>query len=113
MSQKTKVNLNVPIYARKLKKADIHLRREERNNWGRFLDNHYNEKLHAKPFGVAMKAPDTSYKYSKSGLSHHYKTIKILEKLSVEEQSKREGQVRKFNEVENIKADDLYIFIEY
>ena len=113
MAAKERVNLSIPIYARKLKKVDIKLKKDERSNWGRFLDNHYNENLHQKPFGISTKAPESHYKYSQSGLSHHYRTIKILEKLSVEEQNKREVENRKFKEADSLKDDEIYIFIEY
>lgn len=113
MAAKAHPNLSVPIYARKLKKQDITLKKENKSNWGRFLDNHYNDKLHQKAFGVSKKAPDSSYKYSQSGLSHNYKTIKILEKLSVEEQNKRENQTRKFKETDNLKTGEIFVFIEY
>ena len=113
MAIQHKPNFSVPIYARKLKKTEIKLKKDERSNWGRFLDNHYNENLHQKPFGISTKAPESHYKYSQSGLSHHYRTIKILEKLSVEEQNKRENIDRTFKETESLKDDELYIFIEY
>lgn len=113
MADKERPNLSVPIYARKLKKNEIQLRRDNRNNWGRFLDNHYNPGLHNKPFGVSTRTPNAHYKASQSGLSHHYKTIKILEKLSVEEQSKRETEIRRFKEINDLKGDDVLVFIEY
>ena len=106
-------NVNMPIYARKLKKQEIVLKRDNRTNWGRFLDNHYDPNVHTKTFTVAMKAPDASYKYSKSGLSHHYKTIKILEKLTVEEQNKRHLEDRRFKEIDQLKENEIYVFIEY
>ena len=28
------------------------------DEWGRFLDNHYDPEIHKKPFTIAMKAPD-------------------------------------------------------
>ncbi len=34
------------------------LRRHYVEEWGRFLDNHYDPDSHGKPFCVAMKAPD-------------------------------------------------------
>lgn len=34
------------------------LKRHYPENWGRFLDNHYDPQHHHKPFTVAMKAPD-------------------------------------------------------
>lgn len=60
-----------------------------------------------------MKAPDANYKYSQSGLSHHYKTIKILEKLTVEEQNKRHLEDRRFKEIDQLKENEIYVFIEY
>lgn len=103
----------MPIYARKLDKKEIVLKKAQKTNWGRFLDNHYNPDLHHKPFGVSMRGPDKHYKYSQSGLSHNYKTIRILEKLTVEEQNKRQAEIRKFKEVDSIKEGEIYVFIEY
>lgn len=34
------------------------LRKSDPNNWGRFLDNHYVDQLHLRPWNVQMKAPD-------------------------------------------------------
>ncbi len=34
------------------------LRRHYVEQWGRFLDNHYDPDAHKRPFCVAMKAPD-------------------------------------------------------
>ena len=34
------------------------LRRHYPEEWGRFLDNHYDPDAHKKPFVIAMKAPD-------------------------------------------------------
>lgn len=34
------------------------LRRHYPEEWGRFLDNHYDPDIHKKPFTIAMKAPD-------------------------------------------------------
>lgn len=105
--------MQVPVWARKIKKSDIILKKNDKSNWGRFLDNHFNPSIHNKPFGVSMKTPNTYYKYSQSGLSHNYKTGKILEKLTVEEQNKREIQQRKFKEIEMVEKDDIFVFIEY
>jgi hypothetical protein len=104
---------NIPIYARKLKKEEIHLKKDKKNNWGRFLDNHYDPHMHNKAFGVSMKAKDAHYKYSQSGLSHNYRTNKVLEKLTVEEQNKRHFGDRQFQEISCIENDDIFIFIEY
>jgi len=38
------------------KKPD--LKRHYVDEWGRFLDNHYDPDMHRKPFTIAMKAPD-------------------------------------------------------
>jgi len=113
MFEKHKENLSVPIYARKLNKQEIILKRDQKSNWGRFLDNHYNQDLHTKSFGVSMNGPKHHYKYSKSGLSHNYKTVKILEKLTVEDQNERQVQPRNFKEVDLIQEDEIYVFIEY
>lgn len=113
MDEIDKPGIGIPIYARKLKKVEIQLKKDHKTNWGRFLDGHYDPQMHRKPFGVAMKAPNSHYKYSQSGLSHHYKTIKILEKLTVEEQNKRHSGQRKFQEISCLQNDDIYVFIEY
>ena len=105
--------MHIPIYARKLQKSEIILKRDQKTNWGRFLDNHYNQELHGKAFTIATKAPDPHYKYSMSGLSHNYKMKNILEKLTVEEQGERQKERRTFKEVENLKGNDIYIFIEF
>ena len=34
------------------------LRRHYVEEWGRFLDNHYDPDIHTKTFTVAMKTPD-------------------------------------------------------
>jgi hypothetical protein len=34
------------------------LKRHYPEEWGRFLDNHYDPQTHHKPFVIAMKAPD-------------------------------------------------------
>ncbi len=34
------------------------MRRHYPEEWGRFLDNHYDPDMHKKPFTIAMKAPD-------------------------------------------------------
>lgn len=34
------------------------LKRHYPEEWGRFLQNHYDPEVHKKPFTVAMKAPD-------------------------------------------------------
>jgi hypothetical protein len=113
MDERDNPRTNVPIYARKLKKEEIHLKKDKKNNWGRFLDNHYDPHMHNKAFGVSMKARDAHYKYSQSGLSHNYKTNKILEKLTVEEQNKRHFGDRQFQEISCLENDDIFIFIEY
>lgn len=40
----------------KTKKPD--LKRHYVDEWGRFLDNHYDPEIHKKTFYVAMKSPD-------------------------------------------------------
>ena len=105
--------MHIPIYARKLQKSEIILKRDQKTNWGRFLDNHYNPSLHGKAFTIAMKAPDSHYKYSLSGLSHNYKMKNILEKLTVEEQTKLQKEKPKFKEIELLRANDIIIFIEF
>ena len=40
------------------KKMRPDLRRHNVDEWGRFLDNHYDPDVHEKPFCVGMKAPD-------------------------------------------------------
>jgi len=39
-------------------KVKPNLRRHYPEEWGRFLDNHYDPDIHRKPFTIAMKAPD-------------------------------------------------------
>ena len=34
------------------------LNKDRKENWGRFLDNHYSQDIHAKTFFVQRKAPD-------------------------------------------------------
>jgi len=34
------------------------LRKSDQQNWGRFLDNHYIQDMHNKPWNVQKKAPD-------------------------------------------------------
>ena len=34
------------------------LKRHYVEEWGRFLDNHYDPDMHLKPFNVVMKAPE-------------------------------------------------------
>lgn len=41
----------------KKKKAD--LKRHYPENWGRFLDNHYDPQTHQKPFVICTKTPET------------------------------------------------------
>lgn len=101
------------IWQRPLKKKDIVLKKNDKTNWGRFLDNHYNPNIHQKPFGVSKKVPDNHYMHSKAGLSHNYKTIQILEKLAVEEQDKRFLEDRNFAELNILKEGEIYVFIEY
>lgn len=40
------------------KKKYPDLKRHYVDEWGRFLDNHYDPDTHVKPFTIAMKAPD-------------------------------------------------------
>ena len=51
-----------PIYKRHLKKATIKLKRDIKDNWGRFLDNHYDPDLHTKPFHAAINFKGDAYK---------------------------------------------------
>lgn len=39
-------------------KRKPNLKRHHVEEWGRFLDNHWDPDMHLKPFAVAMKAPD-------------------------------------------------------
>ena len=39
------------------------LRKKDPSNFGRFLDNHYTEQMHGKPWNVQMKAPDLYHPY--------------------------------------------------
>lgn len=47
-------NTEVPLYKRSIRKKNIKLKKDLRENWGRFLDNHYDPKLHHLPFKAAM-----------------------------------------------------------
>ena len=40
------------------KKQRPNLKRHYPEEWGRFLDNHYDPQTHQRPFTIAMKAPD-------------------------------------------------------
>lgn len=53
LDQQTSI-INKTDYNRK--KPD--LKRHYNQEWGRFLDNHYDPNIHQKPFTIAMKAPD-------------------------------------------------------
>jgi hypothetical protein len=61
------------------KKPKIMLKKDIRDNWGRFLDNHYDPNIHTKPFNAAMSVPQDSYIYSSAGLSHKFLRNNVLQ----------------------------------
>ena len=54
------------------------LAKERRENWGRFLDNHFDPEMHKKTFFVARKAPDSVYKFNGVGLSHTFSGQRLV-----------------------------------
>ena len=74
------------------------LRKEKRENWGRFLDNHFDDEVHRVPFVYQKNIPGGLYKHSASGLSHFYLKKNILEKLDAEKQGAALREERKFGE---------------
>jgi hypothetical protein len=57
-----KASVDVPhvsiLHKTNYNKKNPDLRRHYVDEWGRFLDNHYDPDIHKKPFTIAMKAPD-------------------------------------------------------
>lgn len=104
---------HLPIYQRVLRKQQITLKKDIRNNWGRFLDNHYDPKIHNRPFNVCMNAPKDSYKYSTAGLSHKFLNPKVLQGYDIEQQKPRTDQVMRFQESNELQDGDVFVFIEY
>lgn len=102
-----------PIQTRGLKKVGIHLRKDYKDNWGRFLDNHYDPGIHTKPFNAAMYAPKDSYKYSSAGLSHKFVQSSILQSLDIEEKLDRTEKLIKFKEASELTEGEICVFIEY
>ena len=51
------------------RKIKPNLKRYYPEEWGRFLDNHYDPDIHKKPFTIAMKAPDLYIYYSLTHLA--------------------------------------------
>ena len=103
----------MPIYKRVLRKQQITLKKDIKQNWGRFLDNHYDPNIHTKPFGVSMKAFPDSYRYSSAGLSHKFLNPKVLQGYNIEEQKPRKEQVVRFKESNELDEGDVFVFIEY
>lgn len=106
------INPEAPIYERMLKKTEIKLRKDIKDNWGRFLDNHFDPNMHGQPFNPAMTAPKDSYKYSSAGLSHKFVNPRILQKCEIEE-AKQRGTNFNFKEIREMEEGDMYVFIEY
>ena len=89
------------------------LKKEKKENWGRFLDNHYHDDVHSRPFVFQKKVPDGVYKYSHSGLSHLYPKKNILEKLDAEKQGSSLKEERKYGEYQTLKEGDSLVVIEH
>ena len=107
------VNRDAPIHERSLRKKDIKLKKDFRENWGRFLDNHYDPNLHNRPFNAAMNAPKDTYKYSSAGLSHKFIQSAVLQSIDVEEKKDRTQAVVRFKEAQQMEEGDITVFIEY
>lgn len=74
------INKDAPIHQRGYLKQNIKLKKDFKDNWGRFLDNHFDPNLHQKSFNAAMSVPNDSYKYSSAGLSHKFLRFSVLQK---------------------------------
>jgi hypothetical protein len=106
-------DIGKPVHARGFKKQNIMLKKDIRQNWGRFLDNHYDPIMHNRPFGVSMNAPKDSYRYSTAGLSHKFFNPRVLQGYDIEQQKPRTEQIIRFNETGELDEGDVYVFIEF
>jgi len=102
-----------PIYKRTLRATKIKLKKDIKDNWGRFLDNHFDPDIHNKPFNAAMNAPRDMYKYSTAGLSHKFLSTKILQNYDLEDKIDRTKIIKRFKEAKELNEGDLFVFIEY
>ena len=98
---------------RSLKKKEIVLRKDFKDNWGRFLDNHFDPSVHNKPFNAAMHTPQDSYVYSSAGLSHKFIKSTVLQSSNLEEKKDRTQQIMRFKEQTQMQEGGMAVFIEY
>lgn len=108
-----KVNSDESLRLRGLKKKEIKLRKDFKDNWGRFLDNHYDPQLHGKPFNAAMSVQKDSYKYSSAGLSHKFMRFTILQGADQELKPDRTKKLMRFKEQAELENGDVIVVIEY
>jgi len=94
-------------------KTNTSLKKDLKQNWGRFLDNHYDPDIHQKPFNAAMNYSKDTYKYSSAGLSHKFINPHILQSIDVEQKQDRTKAVFRFKEFREIQEEEIFVFIEY
>ena len=70
--------------------------------------------MHAQPFTIQKKTPDTVYKYSKgTGLSYKFENKQVLEKANVEDQATEKFTFQNYAEFKKVKENDIMISIEH
>ena len=92
-------------------------KKDLRANWGRFLDNHFDEHLHKNPWCVQRSAPGPKYQYTGQGLQHKH-SYKFIERKNIDEEETKVREVHQHMYPETIdhqafKPGDLLVFIVY
>lgn len=106
-------NPDAPIHERSLIKTKVTLKKDMKDNWGRFLDYHYDPNIHNRPFISTKHVPKDSYHFSTAGLSHKFLTTKVLQNYDVEEKKDRTKIKKRFKELTEMREGEIYVFIEH
>lgn len=92
------------------KKETVTLRKDTKFYQSRFLDNHYDDKMHGQAFCVAKKPLRYKYKYTGQGLQHQHEFNRV-ERKNIDEEIGIERQAEDI--FKKLKEDDFKSYEAY